>query len=366
MEQRRVLPDLIIFVAALALLGIGLVMVSSASSVMALREVGDPHFYLKRQLIGVLVGVVAMILVMRIDYRSYRAFAIPGVLVACALLGLVLVVGQEIAGSKRWINLGLVNLQPSEIAKLAMINFVAAYGAHKKAELQRFFSGLCPPLFVAGLIFGLIMLEPDFGTGVAVLVTVVVMLYVAGSRTAHLVGLGSLGFPMLALLVWLEPYRMRRIFAFIDPMADPLGAGWNVIQSMLAVGSGGLFGLGLGMGRQKYAYLPEQHTDFIFAILSEELGYLGAATVVILFFVIAWRGYRAALNAPDMFGCLLGVGVTTMITFQAMLNMGVVTGSLPVTGITLPFISFGSSSLVITLAGIGIILNISAGRGRAG
>src|SRR5690606_6642229 len=249
-------------------------------------------------------------------------------------------VGSEAGGSRAWLYVAGIRFQPAELVKLAVVNFIAAYVAYRRDGMRRFWSGLIPPLAVVGLIFGLIMLQPDFGTGIALVGTAVIMLFAAGVNLGHLVGIGLAGLPVLAALVYTRPYRWRRI------------------PSLLAIGSGGLFGLGLGAGRQKFAYLPEQHTDFIFSVLGEELGFVGTMTVVALFFVIAWRGYRVALLAPDLYGSMLAVGLTSMLVFQAMLNIGVATGSLPVTGITLPFGRFGSTSVVVCLAAVGVLLII--------
>jgi len=264
-----------------------------------------------------------------------------------------------VKGARAWINLGFMNFQPAEFTKLALINFTAAYLAFRRDRIRAFWKGLLPPLFVLGFIFGMIMLQPDFGTGVVILGSIVVMLFAGGANLAHLAAIGLSGVPLLAYMIYLRPYRLRRIVSFLDPWKDPLDSGWNIIQSLLAIGSGGLLGLGLGEGRQKFAYLPEQHTDFIFSILGEELGLLGGAIVLGLFFTLAWRGYRVALNAPDLFGSMLAVGITSVIFFQAMLNIGVATGSLPVTGVTLPFLSFGGTSLLASFAAIGVLLNIS-------
>ena len=227
--------------------------------------------------------------------------------------------------------------------------------------------GADPAPLVLAAIFGLIMLQPDFGTAVAIAGTVLIMLFAGGANLGHLAGIGLSGVPVLVALVLSRPYRLRRITSFLNPWEDPLDSGWNIIQSLLAIGSGGLFGLGLGAGRQKFAYLPEQHTDFIFSVIGEELGFVGTAAVVTLFFILAWRGFRTALLAPDLYGSMLAVGLTSMLVFQAMLNIGVATGSLPVTGITLPFVSFGSTSLVVSLSAVGVLLNISkaVGGGRA-
>lgn len=353
------MPDFLLFASALLLVSLGLVMVYSASSVMAMAETGDPLHYVKRQLVGVIVGTVAMLFLMQIDYRIYQRLANVGVALAYLLLVVVLIQGAEIGGSRRWLNLGLVNLQPSELSKLALVNFIAAYAASRPHDMKRFWRGLVPPLMVTAVFFALIMLEPDFGTAASITGTALIMLFACGARVLHLFGVGAAAVPLLGVMVWREPYRMERILSFRDPWADPMNTGWNIIQSLLAIGTGGLFGLGLGSSRQKFFYLPEQHTDFIFAILSEELGFLGSSVTVLLFFLLAWRGFRIALRAPDLFGCFMAVGITSMIILQAVLNIGVVSGILPVTGVTLPFISFGSSSLVVSLAGVGILLNIS-------
>ncbi|MBO8142090.1 MAG: putative lipid II flippase FtsW [Firmicutes bacterium] len=352
-------PDVLIFAAVVLLLAIGLVMVMSAGSVTGMIEYGDPYHHVKRQLVWSVLGLLAMAVLVRIDYRMWRLSTGP--LLAAAFLGLVLVLfaGDEIAGARRWIGFGLFNVQPSEIAKVALINYLAAYLSARRERLESFLAGFLPPMLVVGAAFVLILLEPDFGTGVALVATSMVVLFAGGARVEHLGVAALLAVPAFGLLIYIEPYRLRRLLAFLDPWADRMDAGWNVVQSLLALGSGGLFGLGLGDGRQKYLYLPAQHTDFIFAILGEELGFIGTSTVIALFVVLAWRGYRTALKAPDVYGCMLAVGITTMIVLQALLNIGVVTGSLPATGITLPFISFGGSSLVVTLAAVGVLLNIS-------
>ena len=360
-EEKR--PDLVIFGAAVALLVIGLVIVFSASYSTAIREFGDPYHYIKRQLLWALIGITVMYVIQRIDYHAWRPLALPGLLVSLVLLVLVLAIGREAGGSKAWIDLGILGFQPSELAKLALINFTAAFIAFRRGGIRKFWSGLVPPLAVLAVTFGLIMLQPDFGTGVTIVGAIVIMLFGAGAHLGQLTAIGLSGLPALGLMIWLEPYRLRRITSFINPWKDPLDSGWNIIQSLLAIGSGGLVGLGLGQGRQKFSYLPEQHTDFIFSILGEELGFLGAALVIGLFFVLAWRGFRTALGAPDLYGSMLAVGITSIIVFQAMLNIGVATGSLPVTGITLPFLSVGGTSLLVTFAGLGILLNISKSYG---
>lgn len=353
-------PDAWIIIITMCILAIGIVMVYSASYATAGETINDTYFFVKRQLLWALVGLVGMYVMSRIDYHIWRLWALPGYLLAIALLGLVLVVGGDVMGAQRWIHVGPLSMQPSEFVKLALINFLAAYLASRRADIERFINGFALPLGLILLAVALIMLEPDLGTSVAIIGIAVMMLYAAGTRIRHLVMLAVAAVPAVYALIRLAPYRMRRFTAFINPWSDPLDSGWNIIQSLLAIGSGGLFGLGLGASRQKYHYLPEQYTDFIFAILAEELGLIGAATLMLLFLVLAWRGYRAALRAPDLFGCLFAVGITTMIALQAFLNIAVVCSIVPATGITLPLVSAGGSSLSITLAGLGVLLNISA------
>ncbi|MBE3583100.1 MAG: putative lipid II flippase FtsW [Limnochordaceae bacterium] len=357
--------DIPLLAASVLLLGLGLVMVFSASYVQALAESGDPLFYVKRQLQGAVLGSLALILFARVDYHYWRRFTWPLVGLATVLLVTVLFVGREIAGAKRWIPLGPINLQSSEVAKIALVLALADWGVRRRFWLRSFWKGYLPPLLLGVVFFGLIMLEPDLGTGLTIVGTTVLVLFVAGVSGWQLLGTALAGLPAVAYLIWSEPYRWRRIVGFLNPWADPAGAGYQTIQSLLAVGSGGLFGVGLGASRQKFYYLPEQHTDFIFGIIGEELGFLGAVFVVLLFLVLGWRGLRAALRAPDLYGTLLATGLAGLIVIQAFLNIGVVTGVLPVTGVTLPFISYGSSSLVVSLASVGILLNI-AGQGRIG
>jgi cell division protein FtsW len=351
--------DVFLFAVVLALMSIGLIMVLSASYSDSLHTFADPYHYIKRQLVWAVLGITAMLVVAKIDYRHFRPLAIPGLLLAAFLLALVLVIGSTAGGGKRWIDFGPINMQPSEIAKVALINFLAAYVTYKKGGIRKFFTGLLPALMVIVVFFRLILLEPDFGTAMALVGSSMIVLFAGGINLAHVVLIGTAAVPALVYLVMKESYRMKRILSFFDPWKDPLGAGWNVIQSLYAIGSGGIVGLGLGNSRQKFSYLPEPHTDFIFAVLAEELGFIGTFFMVVLYFLFTWRSLRIAILAPDLYGSLLAVGITAMIIIQAMLNMGVVTGSLPVTGITLPFISLGGSSLFITLASVGVLLNIS-------
>ncbi|OCL28123.1 stage V sporulation protein E [Orenia metallireducens] len=355
-------PDFIVFFVIITLLCIGVVMVFSSTSISSSQKYNDSFYFLKRQLMWSIIGIGVMIFFMRFDYHQYIKWAPKILLGSIVLLILVLIpgIGKSVKGSSRWIDLGpLPPLQVSEIAKVSMVIYMSRFLALKNKEVKDFWKGLVPALLVLGVVFGLILMEPDLGTAVTIGGTVFVMLLASGARWSHLIGLGSLSIPAVFYMIITAPYRLKRLLSFLDPWKDPLGSGFHIIQSLYALGSGGLFGLGLGRSRQKFFYLPEPGTDFIFSVLGEELGFVGTSTVILLYFVFAWRGLQIALQAEDLFGCLISVGITTMITLQAMVNLAVVSGSMPVTGITLPFISYGGSSLVFMLAGVGILLNVS-------
>lgn len=361
MNDRAGLPDIILFIVTLALLSLGIVMVFSASSVTAYEEFGDAYYYLKRQSIWAVIGMVALIACMNIDYHVWHRLAGVGMLLSIAALALVIIpgVGKVVAGSRRWLGVGLVRVQPSEFAKLGLVIFFAAYFDNLGSDTKTIFRGAVVPLGIAGVCALLVLLEPDLGTTIGMLGVAWFMLLIAGVQWGVLVGVVALAAPVVYLYAKSDPVRMRRLTSFVNPWADPRDSGFHIIQSLLAIGSGGPFGVGLGMSRQKFRYLPEQHTDFIFAIIGEELGLMGTLLVLFLYVVFAGRGLRAAFRAPDSFGTLLASGITVMVTLQAAMNIAVVTGSMPITGITLPLISSGGSSLVPMLAGIGILLNIS-------
>ncbi|MBX5467644.1 MAG: putative lipid II flippase FtsW [Firmicutes bacterium] len=354
-------PDLLLLLTVLLLLALGTLVVFSASAPGALRQYGTPYYFLERQTMWAVLGVLALAVTSRIDYWRYKRAIVPFFGLSLLLLVAVLIphVGLEINGSRRWLGAGSFTLQPSELAKLAMVFFFARLFSLHADRLGDFWRGVMPHLAIAAVVFALVLAEPDLGTTIAIAGTFLVMLFVAGVRWRHLLGLGISGIPVLAWAMLGESYRRQRILAFLDPWKHPLGEGFHTIQALLALGSGGILGVGLGFSRQALGYLPEAFTDFIFAVLGEELGLVGTVLVVVLFGILAWRGYRIALRAPDLFGALLATGITTMIVIQALINIGVVTDSLPVTGITLPFISYGGSSLVLSLAGVGILLNIS-------
>lgn len=298
---------------------------------------------------------------MNLDYHVWRKFAKPLLAITLLLLTLVLVpgLGKVVNGARRWLGFGSLYVQPSEFAKLSMVIFSASSLALYQDRITHFFKGLLPQLVMLTIVFGLILKEPDLGTALAIGGTLFVLLFAAGARLTHLAALGMVGVAGIVAAIVAEPYRLKRLFAFSDPWADPLNSGYHIIQSLYALGSGGLFGVGLGRSREKFLYLPEPHTDFIFAILGEEFGFVGTVLVIVLFFFFAWRGFRISVSAPDIYGGMLAAGLTTMIILQALMNVAVVTASMPVTGIPLPFISFGGSALIFTLAGVGILLNIS-------
>ena len=336
-------------------------MVYSASAVWANFKFDDSFFFAKRQLLFAGVGVVAMFVIMNVDYWTWRSWSKVILLVCFLLLIVVLIpgVGLVRGGARSWLGIGAFSIQPSEFMKIAMIAFLAKYLSENQKLVTSFRKGLVPSLSLVFLAFGLIMLQPDLGTGVVMVGTCVVMIYVAGAKISHFVGLGLLGVLGFLALIASAPYRIKRITAFLDPWQDPLGSGFQIIQSLYAIGPGGLLGIGLGQSRQKHYYLPEPQTDFIFSILAEELGFIGGTFVILLFSLLLWRGVRIALGAPDLFGSFLGIGIIAMIAIQVCINIGVVTGLMPVTGITLPFLSYGGSSLTLMLMAVGVLLNIS-------
>lgn len=361
MSKMRSFPDPWILVSTLIILTFGVVMVYSASAVLAFHDYGDYFYYLKRQLIFALLGVAAMFVTMNVDYWVWKKYAKVGLIVCFALLVIVLIPGIGVVrgGARSWLGIGSFGIQPSEFMKLGMIVFLAKLLSEEQSKITQFTRGLLPALGLIGVAFGMIMLQPDLGTGAVLVGASLLIIYTAGARLSHLAYLGLVGLAGFVGLIAAAPYRLQRITAFLDPWKDPLGAGYQSIQSLYAIGPGGLAGLGLGMSRQKYSYLPEPQTDFIFSIIAEELGFIGGATILLLFTLLVWRGMRTAITAPDTFGSLLAVGIVGMVAVQVIINIGVVIGMFPVTGITLPLISAGGSSLTLMLTAIGVLLNIS-------
>lgn len=361
MYPRKKSPDILLFAAVILLLSIGVIMVYSASQVTAYEKMDDTFYYLKKQVVWALIGIFSMLFIMKIDYWKYKKYAKPFLIVAFTLLVMVLLpgIGRTVKGAQRWLGFGPLTIQPSEVIKLSLVIFMAYGLSIYKDRLKYFSKGVLPFLLLLGAACILILLQPDLGTAVSIAGTVYIMLFAAGAKGKHMFYLALAGVGAVGMAIILEPYRMSRFLAFLDPWKDPTGTGYHIIQSLYALGSGGLFGMGLGQSHQKWFYLPEQHTDFIFAVLGEELGFIGGALVITLFLLFVWRGLKIAICTDDSFGSLLAVGVTTMIALQAIINIGVVTGSLPITGIPLPLISSGGSSLVFTLVGVGMLLNIS-------
>ncbi len=353
----------------LALLGVGLVMVYSASSIVAYDRMADSAYFLRRQATWIGIGLAAMWIARSVHYQRLRVYAVPLLLATAVLLVAVLVpgIGRVAGGARRWIALGPTSFQPVELAKLALPLFVAQFAVRRSADMRDLRRGVVPPLIVTGVLAGLVLLQPDMGSAVVLVVVTMTVLFLAGARIAHLGLVALAALPVAALAVAAAPYRLRRFLAFLDPWSDPQGSGFHIIQSLLAFGSGGLIGVGLGESRQKFFYLPERHTDFIYAIVGEEIGLLGTMGLLLLFAFLAYRGYRISREAPDRFGSLLAAGITAAIVGQALMNMGVATGLLPVKGVPLPLVSFGGSSLVMTMIQVGILLNISqyaAGEGK--
>lgn len=336
-------------------------MILSASSIRAYNIFGDSFHFFKRQILFAPAGIAAMILFMNIDYHIFQKYA--RIILLTTLVGLILVlipgIGRVVGGSRRWLGIGEMGIQPSELAKLGIIIYLSHYLSDKFKRLHSFVRGILPPLIVLGLFFTLILMEPDLGTAITIGGTFMIMIFASGIKISHIIFLISGAIPLIMYFILSEPYRKERLLAFINPWADPLDSGYHIIQSLMALGSGGLFGVGLGNSRQKFLYLPEPGTDFIFSVLGEEFGLIGTSFILILYLLLGWRGLKISLAAPDLFGTFFAIGLTSMIVLQAFVNIGVVTSSIPITGITLPFISYGGSSLIIMLSGVGILLNIS-------
>ena len=357
---RKLKSDKLLFTATLLLVCTGVVMVYSASAVMAMQRFQNPYLFLVKQVAWALIGLAALPIVMRVDYRNYRQPAVIWTALGIAGLALVAVLfAPRVNGATRWIGLGPLGIQPSELAKVAVILFMAALLERRMERIDEVGYSLLPIGIVLAGVVGLVLAEPDLGTAACIVMIAAMMVFAAGISYRYLIGLVLAGVPALYLLVATSDYRMRRVTAFLDPWADPLGDGWQMIQSMIAIGTGGVFGRGLMGGVQKLFYLPEPHNDFIYSVIGEELGLIGTTLVLACFCVIAWRGLRTAVRAPDRFGAFLAIGLTTMVAFQDFFNISVVLGLLPPKGIPLPFVSAGGSSLLINLVGMGILLNVS-------
>ncbi|MBE5799186.1 MAG: putative lipid II flippase FtsW [Clostridiales bacterium] len=369
MERRaRRTCDKTVVLLMVLLIILGLITLFSATYYQRTAS-GDPLSAVKKQLVGVALGAAACVFLSHVPYRVYRQPRVMLTLlgVSAALLILVIIpgIGVSINGSRRWLNVLGMSMQPSEFAKYAMVIFMAGALDRRGEEIHRFFAGVVPLLIVPGIMFLLILEQPNLSTGGSILICALLMLFSAGLRKRHMAFLGVCGFCLGAFYAWSAPYRRERLLSFRDPFAKMSDEGYQLSQSLIALGSGGLFGMGLGQGRQKFAYLPYPESDFIFAIIGEDFGLVGCTAVVMLFCAFVFAGLRVALSCRDRYGCLLASGITSMIGLQAFINMGVVTGIMPTTGLPLPFFSAGGTSMTMIMAAVGILLNVSRENGRA-
>jgi cell division protein FtsW len=357
---RKLKSDSVLFFATILLVCLSILMVYSASAVVAMERYQQPYLFLTKQLLMATLGVAFLGVVMRVDYRIYRE---PVFIWSCLGLAAMSLVGvlfsHPVNNARRWFSVGGLGIQPSELAKLSAIFFIAALLERRMHRINDLGYSVLPIGVVVAVLMGLILLEPDFGTAMSLAVIAAVMVFAAGLSYTYILGAGLALLPLVAYIAMDAEYRRRRLLAFLDPWADPLGDGFQIIQSLIAVGTGGISGRGLMKGVQKLFYLPEPHTDFIYAVISEELGLIGATGVLLCFCVITWRGLRVAVRAPDIFGSFLALGLTAMVGVQAFVNMSVVLGMMPTKGIPLPFVSAGGSSLLINLVGMGVLLNVS-------
>ncbi len=355
--------DRLLLFAIFMLLIVSVVMVYSSSSVVALTTYDDPAFFMKRQIIWALIGLALMAVTMRLDHRhlSKQRVVIALVVISFLLLAATLApgVGRMINGSRRWLRLSVLSFQPSELAKFALVVYMSYYIAKKGERVRDFKNGLVPAYVVTSFFLAIAALQPDFGSALTLAGVTGIMLFAGGANVIHIGGTVLAALPVIYVSVVHKAYRWRRITTFLNPWDDQNGAGYQIIQSFLAFGSGGVFGRGLGEGRQKLLFLPEQHSDFIYAVIGEELGLIGALAVILLFLVILWRGVKIALAAGDSFSRHLALGITLLVCLQGVINMAVVTGLLPTKGIALPLVSYGGSSLVITMGALGVLLNVS-------
>ena len=347
--------------AASALVAFGIVMVYSSSAIYAQETYGDAAYFLKRHLLYLAIGLAGSWWVLAQEPQKLRRWAKPFMLTVLVMLVLVLVpgIGHKVSGARRWFRLGFISFQPAELAQLAIILYLADMLSRKRGLLQDFFQGVLPALTVLGATVLLTLLEPDLGTSVATAVVAILMLFLAQVRWRYLVPLFGSAIPAVAILIITKPSRMRRMVAYLNPWADPEGSGFQLIQSLVALGSGGLFGVGLGESRQKLFYLPAAHTDFIFSVIGEELGFIGATATLLLLGLFFWLGIRLAMSAPDDFGTLTGLGIIFLLALETLVHVGVATGAIPTKGLPLPFISYGGSSLIVNLISVAVLLNVA-------
>lgn len=350
-----------LFTVSMLLICIGIVMIYSASSIFAAERYKDSFFFLKRHVSFLTIGLLLMFCVMGIDYKGLAKFAKPLLIVSLFMLVLVLIpgIGREVSGARRWFRFKFLSFQPSELASLAIIIYIADFISRKGNLIKTFLRGFLPPVCVLGLVSLLILAQPDLGTTLALATVVLLLLFIAGVRPLYLFSMLLLSIPALYVLIFSVPYRRMRITAFLNPWLDPKGSGFQIIQSQIALGSGGIFGVGLGHSKQKLFYLPAAHTDFIFSIIGEELGLLGTLGVIILFMIFIREGLKIIKNSADKFGYFLALGLILMISLRAIINIGVSCGVVPTKGLPLPFISYGGSSFIFDLVSVGILINIA-------
>lgn len=353
--------DTVLLIAVSVLLGMGIIMVFSSGALVAWERYGDSLLFLKKKIYFTLLGLGLMVFLMRLDYKRLLYLTLPLMVLSMALLVVIFIpgVGIEAGGARRWISLGGMTFQPSELTKLALIFYFSHILTKKRERLNDFYQGYLPMLLVLGLFCMLIILQPDLGTAALIGVIIYIMFFVGGVPLSFTLGTLLASTPLLYFTITGADYRMRRILAFLKPWDDPLNAGFQTTQSFMALGRGGLFGLGLGSGKQKLFYLPEPHSDFIFSVIGEELGLVGTLTIASLFVIIVWRGVRAATRCQDLQGTLLAFGISALFGIQALMHMAVATGLMPAKGLTLPFISAGGSSLMMSMAAMGVLLNIA-------
>lgn len=361
-NKKRKAVDFTLMLGALLLVFIGMIMVFSASWPEGMIRHNDGYKFLRKQIVFTVIGFFAMVFTMNFDYKYYKKLAIP-IYIVSIISGLLIFtpLGITLKGARRWVNLGFTTFMPSDVIKLGSIIFFAWFLSNKKEKIRTFTQGTVPALMYIGISCGLIFAQNDLGTTATLAVTMMSMFFIAGMQWSHLIIMGAAGAGLIRLAIFApgKGHRLERITAFRDPFADKMDTGWQAVQSLYALGSGGIFGLGLGKSRQKFSYIPEAYNDFIFAIIGEELGLFGTIVVLLLFMLVIWRGIIIALKVDDLFGRYLATGIISLIAVQSLMNIGVVTSSLPTTGITLPFISFGGTSLIMYMAAVGILLNIS-------
>jgi cell division protein FtsW len=367
-ESKRRRPDIILPVVTLLLITIGTVMIYSSSSIIASEKFLDEYYFLKRQVLFVFLGLGTMVILSKFPYYYWEKFAYMGIFLSLVLLSLLFVpgLGIKVGGATRWLKIGGFSFQVTEVVKVAMVIFLAHYLTKKIDHVKKFSRIFVIPLSITTVIVCLILLQPDFGTSVIIVTAVMIMFYLAGSRVLHLALLVSLLVPFAVVLVISESYRLQRWLSFCNPWKDPTNTGFHIIQSFLSFGSGGTFGVGIGNGMQKLFYLPEPHTDFILSVIAEEAGFIGVTIIVVLFAVLVARSFMISFNTPDLFGTLLSAGLTIILVLEAFVNMAAVMGLIPTKGLVLPFLSYGGTSMLMSMAAVGIILNISSYRSVSG